>query len=169
MDQPVLVCRQNQDVGHYTTQAAQTAEPAATGAFHDAQPASTSRKGRNAMLWGVASTVLSVVGFIGYALFEQYNACLAELRNDLKHFNETASGFVHKDDFQRFRDQNKEHVKELHTAGVYRAQLEHELQNAEKARDEMAQELRHIRERIAFVEGQHAVLQSLPNPVPPAK
>lgn len=169
MDQPVLVSRHGQNVGHYTTQTAQIAEPTVTGAFHDAQPGSPTRKGRNAMLWGVASTVLSVAGFVGYALFEQYNASLAELRNDLKHFNETASGFVQKDDFQRFRDQNKEHVKELHTASVYRAQLEHELQNAEKARDEMAQELRQIRERIAFVEGQHAVLQKLPNPVPATK
>jgi hypothetical protein len=169
MDQPVLGSRHGENAGHYTTQSTQTAEPTVTGAFHDTQPASATRKGRNAMLWGIASTVLSVVGFIGYALFEQYNASLAELRNDLKHFNETASGFVHKDDFQRFRDQTKEHVKELHTANVYRAQLEHELHTAEKAREEMAQELRQIRERIAFVEGQHAVLQSLPNPVATTK
>ena len=120
MEQPILVCRNGPNVGNYTTQPAHPSEPALLEQDHSAHPMSANRKGRHALLWGVASTVLSIVGFVAYALFEQYNASLAELRNDLKHFNETASGFVQKDSFQHFRDQAKEHLKELHGANVLR-------------------------------------------------
>ncbi len=36
-------------------------------------------KGWLALLWGVSGTVLSALGFIAYALFEQYNAGVSEL------------------------------------------------------------------------------------------
>jgi septal ring factor EnvC (AmiA/AmiB activator) len=104
----------------------------------------------------LGGTVLSALGFIALALFEQYNGMISELRGDLKHFNETSSEYVKRDSFQRLRDQTKEHFKELQDATATRAQLEHELIASEKAREEIAHELHQIRERLAFVEGQQA-------------
>src|SRR5260370_40761828 len=49
------------------------------------------------LIWGLGGTILSVFGFIALALFEQYNSMLGELRSDLKHFNETSSQFVKKE------------------------------------------------------------------------
>ena len=42
---------------------------------------SQGRRGR-VFWWSVSGTLLSVVGFIGLALFEQYNSSLSELRAD---------------------------------------------------------------------------------------
>jgi hypothetical protein len=119
-----------------------------------------------ALLWGVGSTLLSVVGFIALALFEQYNSGLNELRNDLKHFNETSGGFVRREALQRFKDQVREHFKERQADSALRAHLEQELRASEKARDEMAHELQRLRERLAFVEGQQTVPSRTQKPSP---
>ena len=115
-------------------------------------------KGRAALIWGIASTILSAVGFIAFALFEQYNNSLSELRGDLKHFNETSSGFVKTEYFQRFRDQTKTNIKELQATSLLQSQLEKELRISEKAREEVTREMQRLRERLAFVEGQHTTL-----------
>jgi hypothetical protein len=119
-----------------------------------------------ALLWGVGSTLLSVLGFIALALFEQYNSGLNELRNDLKHFNETSGGFVKREDLQRFRDQVRGRFKELQADGTLRAHLEQELRASEKAREEMAHELQRFRERLAFMEGRQTVPSSTQKPGP---
>ena len=82
---------------------------------------------RSALLFSIGGTVLSAFGFIAMMLFEQYNSSLAELRNDLKHFNEISSDFVKKESFRRSTDQVKECVKENQIAGLQRARLEQEL------------------------------------------
>jgi hypothetical protein len=155
MDQPTLLRRHEQGVPSYST------EPDPCDALPEDAKATSSPsrggKGRTALLWGVGSTVLSALGFIAFALFEQYNSGLCELRNDLKHFNEAYGAFVQKDNFQKFREKVREQFKELRTAGVVKAQLQQELRACEKAREEMAHELQRIRERLAFVEGQHSM------------
>ena len=111
------------------------------------------RAKKRRLLWGLGGTILSALGFVGLALFEQYNGVLSELRADLKHFNETSSDYVKKDSFQRFRDHFRDCIKEFHEAEVAKARLEQELKASEKARDELAQEVLQIRERLAYVEG----------------
>ena len=88
------------------------------------RPAPTHGKSRAAMIWGVGSTVLSVLGFLAWGLFEQYNSSLAELRADLKHFNEASSTFVKKDSMTRFRDQAKAQYKEMQSVSLSNKQLE---------------------------------------------
>jgi hypothetical protein len=114
----------------------------------------------------MGGTILSALGFIGLALFEQYNGMLTELRNDLKHFNEISSELVKKESLQRLRDQLKERFKQLEESSVAKSRLEAELKASEKAREETARELQRMRERLAFLEGRHA---SAPNaqPFPP--
>jgi hypothetical protein len=123
-------------------------------------------KGRAALLWGVGSTLLSLLGFVAWAMFEQYNNSLSELRSDLKHFNETSSSFVKRDTLQRFREKAQERFKELQSVSVLREHLEKELKTSERAREEMAHELQQLRERLAFVEGQHSMAPNLQRPSP---
>ena len=109
------------------------------------------------MIWGVGSTVLSVLGFLAWGLFEQYNSSLAELRADLKHFNEASSTFVKKDTLTRFREQAKIHFSEMQAVSASNKHLEVELRLTERTREEMSRELIRLRERLAFVEGRQSV------------
>ena len=70
-------------------------------------------RARRAFMWGIASTVLSGIGLLGLALFEQYNGMLSELRADLKHFNETTGEYVKKDRLQRCWERLKDASKEV--------------------------------------------------------
>jgi hypothetical protein len=129
---------------------------------------SSSRKGWRALFWGISGgTILSAVGFIALALFEQYNDGLTELRNDLKHFHLTYSDLVKKESLQRWmehtRDSIKEIQKELQATAAARAlrelrlaQLEREIKEREQERKEMEHELQQLRERLAGVEGRQA-------------
>jgi hypothetical protein len=108
------------------------------------------------LIWGLGGTILSVAGFIALALFEQYNGMLSELRNDLKHFNETSSEFVKKENAQRYREEMKTCTMEIQASRAARTLLEQELRASEKAREEMAHDLQHMRERLAFLEGRQA-------------
>src|SRR5437667_12193078 len=90
-------------------------------------PTLTRSRARAPLLWGMGGTLLSGLGFIGLALFEQYNGMIIELRSDLKHFNEISADFVKKDSLQRLRDQLKERFKELEESGTARTQIETEL------------------------------------------
>ena len=114
-------------------------------------------KSRAAMIWGVGSTVLSVLGFMAWGLFEQYNGSLAELRADLKHFNEASSTFVKKDSMTRLREQFKTQFGEMQAMAASNKQLDAELKASERAREAMVQELIRMRERLAFVEGRQSV------------
>src|SRR5438105_4306791 len=105
------------------------------------------------LIWGLGGTILSVIGFIALALFEQYNGMLSELRSDLKHFNETSSEFVKKENVQRYREEMKNCIKEIQASSAARTILEQELKASEKAREDMAHELQRMRERLAFLEG----------------
>jgi hypothetical protein len=105
------------------------------------------------LLWGIGGTVLSALGFVGLALFEQYNGVLSELRADLKHFNETSSEYVKKDSLQRIREHFRDCMKELHESDAVKVRLEQELKASEKARDQLVLELHQMRERLAYMEG----------------
>jgi hypothetical protein len=131
-------------------------------------PHSTSPQGKSraAMLWGVGSTILSVLGFLAWGLFEQYNSSLAELRADLKHFNEASSTFVKKDTLSRFREQYKAQFTDMQSMSASNRQLDAELKASERAREEMSRELIRIRERLAFVEGRQSVSPSVPEKTP---
>jgi hypothetical protein len=110
---------------------------------------------RRGLIWGIVSTILSATGLIGLALFEQYNGMLSELRADLKHFNETASDYVKKDNLQKCW----ERIRELHETKL---RLEEELRVSQTAREKMQEEIQRLRERLAYVEGmrsQHANLE----------
>ena|ERR1700730_4131391 len=156
MDQNALVCRNAGCASSPGPQSAHFADAAAPDHAHPSGLPSPLRKGHSTLFWGLGGTVLSALGFIALALFEQYNGMISELRSDLKHFNETSSEFVKRDSFQRLRDQTKEHFKEVQDATGTRTQIEHELMASEKAREEIARELHQIRERLAFVEGQQS-------------
>jgi hypothetical protein len=113
----------------------------------------SNRRTRRAVICGVISTVLSAIGLIGLALFEQYNGMLSELRTDLKHFNETTGDYIKKDRFEKFVERLKECSKEMRASAVVRERLEEELKASERSRESMAKELQRVRERLAFVEG----------------
>jgi hypothetical protein len=128
---------------------------ASSAAAHASKPSSLVPSGRRrrALMWGIASTVLSAIGLLGLGLFEQYNGMISELRADLKHFNETAGEYVKKDRLQKLKDLVKESSKEISASSAAREQLERELRASERAREEMAKELQHMRERLAYLEG----------------
>src|SRR5690348_16980119 len=63
---------------------------------------SPARSGKRAALWwSLGGTLLSGLGFVALMLFEQYNASLTELRNDLKHFHECRAELVTKESFRK--------------------------------------------------------------------
>jgi septal ring factor EnvC (AmiA/AmiB activator) len=158
-----LVGRKGSAVSACPDQPSYIAEEALTKQPPVAAVTSSGGKGRTALLWTVGSTILSAVGFIALALFEQYNEVLSEMRGDLKHFNETYSTFAKKEELQKCREHMKEMHKELRELHELRTQLEHELKVSEKSRDELAHDMQRLRERMAFVEGQHAVKTNGPN------
>jgi hypothetical protein len=131
----------------YSTEHHQAASPASP------RPWFSNRRTRRAVICGVISTVLSAIGLIGLALFEQYNGMLSELRTDLKHFNETASDYVKRDRFEKCLERLKECSKEMRASAVARERLEQELKASERTREDMAKELQRMRERLAYVEG----------------
>jgi hypothetical protein len=128
------------------------------GTDHPVGPSSPhprKRKG-HPLLWGLGGTLLSVLGFVAMIAFDQYNGMVSELRNDLKHFNETYSGLVKKDSFHRVIDQLKEYHHEIQAGIVAREKLEQELKASEAARAEQARQFQQVRERLAAVEGRQA-------------
>jgi hypothetical protein len=116
----------------------------------------SNRRTRRAVICGVISTVLSAIGLIGLALFEQYNGMLSELRMDLKHFNETSNEYVKKDRFEKCWERLKECSKEMRASAVARERLEQELKASERTREGMAKEMQRLRERLAYLEGMKA-------------
>jgi hypothetical protein len=132
-------------------------------------PPSTHKKGRGALLWGMGGTILSALGFVGLALFEQYNSMLSELRADLKHFNETSGELVKRESLQRFREHVKGRFKEVQESSATKLKLQQELRTSEKAREEMAHELQRMRERMSFLEGRQTASPIPPAPTPPKK
>ncbi|HEV3261840.1 MAG TPA: hypothetical protein VG013_33630 [Gemmataceae bacterium] len=121
---------------------------------------------RRALIWGITSTVLSAIGLIGLAMFEQYNGMLSELRSDLKHFNEISGEFVKKDRMQRCWDRMREYSREVAAASMAREQTERELQASERAREEMTKEMQQLRERLAYLEGLRAARLGVVSTVP---
>jgi hypothetical protein len=113
------------------------------------------------LLWGVAGTLLSALGFVLLAGFEQYSGMLSELRGDLKHFYETSGDYVKKDSLQRIRDQVRDCLKEMHLSNAARAQVEQELRASEKARTDLANELQRFRERLAYIEGRQTATPTM--------
>src|SRR5581483_5382691 len=107
-------------------------------------PAARKRRRLMAILVSVASGVLSVLGFGALTAFEQYSSLVSEMRNDLKHFNETVGEYVKRDSFQRYRDQIKSNLKELQETNVQKFRLEQELSASEKLRNETTDELRRL-------------------------
>ena len=164
MDQGSLECRNGEST---SSGMAQVTHPAGDSTDQQVGPAAapSANSRRRALLWSMGGTILSAVGFVALALFEQYNGMVSELRSDLKHFNETSSEFVKKDSLQKIRDKMWDCLKEMQASNVARAQLEQELKASEKARTEMASELQRMRERLAYVEGRQ---MALPNAGPAA-
>src|SRR5262249_42502583 len=110
--------RQHGEVGSSVVVATSYPSPGG-GSGHAGGPWFKNR-GRGPLLWGMGGTLLSALGFIGLAMFEQYNGMLTELRNDLKHFNEVSAEFVKKESMQRLRDQLKVSFKEIEESAVAR-------------------------------------------------
>jgi hypothetical protein len=149
MEANEVVCR---NMSVVSTCPAAAAHHAGSSAAHG----SPHGKGRWAVVWGVAGTVLSTLGFIAWALFEQYNNSLNELQRDLKHFNEASADLVKKDSLQRCYTKLADCIKELQASTNAREQLVRELETAQKAQRELERELQHVRERLATVEGRQA-------------
>jgi hypothetical protein len=157
MDQGLVACRHQEIVHSCTTASVHLADPGPSS-HAGAVAAPAGKRSRAAWLWGAGSAVLSGLGFVALALFEQYNGMIGELRNDLKHFNETQGNFVKREYFEKFREKSREGFRELREIKAERAQLEQELKTSQKARAELAKELQHLRERLAFVEGRQTTL-----------
>jgi hypothetical protein len=127
-------------------------------------PAHPSGKSRAAWLWGISGgTILSVVGFIALALFEQYNDSLNELRNDLKHFHLTCGDLVKKEELRNRMHSTWTCIRELQAGKVATAQretriaqMERQVKAVEEERKELNRELQRLRERLASVEGRQA-------------
>jgi len=129
----------------------------ASHAHHNETPHPTPvSKGRLAVLWGVSGTVLSTLGFIAWALFEQYNNNLMELQRDLKHFHEASADLVKKDSLQRCYNKVADCIKELQASTTAREQLVRELETAQKNQHELQRDVQQLRERLASVEGRQS-------------
>ena len=113
---------------------------------------------RQAILWGIASTVLSALGLIALCLFEQYNGMLSELRADLKHFNETVGEYAKKDRVMALREAIRQCSSEMAVGKLQREQLEQELKASQTQRALLEKELQQLRERLAYVEGLRAAV-----------
>jgi len=113
-------------------------------------------KGKWAIVWGVLGTVLSTLGFVAWALFEQYNSNLNELQRDLKHFHEASGDLVKKESLQRCYNKLAESTKELQASTASREQLMRELEIAQKNQREMERDVQQLRERLAAVEGRQS-------------
>lgn len=144
-------------------------ETAPTGAVsagkmgeHCSEWSSTTGWKQRLIRWGIGSSLLSIAGLIALGLFEQYNGMLAELRTDLKRFNELSAEYVKRDQLQRCREQVWQNTKELQAVNAARLPLEHELRASERCREELAKEMQRLRERLAYVEGQQAVKAYVP-------
>jgi hypothetical protein len=111
---------------------------------------------RRALWWGIAGTLLSGLGWVCLMLFDQYNAGLAELRNDLKHFHEARAELVKKETMHKVFDHLKDSFKELQASAAAREALQQQLKDSEKGRRVMAREMQRMRERLAAVEGRQA-------------
>jgi hypothetical protein len=135
---------------------AATVSTCPASAQHAAAHGPVLSKGRWAVVWGVGGTVLSTLGFVAWALFEQYNICLVELQRDLKHFHETSGDLVHKEAMKRCYEKLGECTKELQASGHAREQLQRELDASQKTRHELERELQQLRERLATVEGRQS-------------
>jgi hypothetical protein len=147
-----VICREPQIVRLDDTQVIPQGSP--TGAVEAPCP---QKKNRLSLFWKISGgTILSVIGFVAMLLFEQYNNSLAELRNDLKHFNETSAEFVKKDSQRRFMERMRECFQEMEASKAARTDLERELRASEHSREELAHEVQHLRERLANVEGRQA-------------
>jgi hypothetical protein len=131
------------------------------------------------LLWGISGgTILSAVGFVALALFEQYNDSINELQRDLKHFNEVSADHVKKEDLRHRMSNVMEALKvlhatdanltkELHGANLAATardarliQLEQEMKRMEDERRDLVKELQRLRERLAMVEGRQAAISS---------
>jgi hypothetical protein len=134
------------------------------------QPGATAHgpRRRSALFWGISGgTVLSIVGWVGLLLFEQYSASLAELRGDLKHFNEVSGELVKKETFRKIVDKLLECTQELQASKLARDALERELKASERSRRAQATELQRFRERLASVEGRQAAMPTFVPALPP--
>jgi hypothetical protein len=117
----------------------------------------TAPKGKNrALWWSLGGTILSAVGFICLAAFEQYNSVLSELRADLKHFNELSGELVKKESLRKCIDNLIECKQELQAVRLSKENLTRELAALHKDREDMAHEVQHLRERLASVEGRQS-------------
>src|SRR5262249_44237122 len=123
MDQNAAICR---NVEIVSTGNPPPREPGTPGHHADSRG-----RGRLAMLWGIAGTVVSALGFIGLSLFDQYNHSLNELQRDIKHFHEVSGSLVKKESLQRCYDRVGECIKELQASMAARAQMERELETAQ--------------------------------------
>ncbi len=170
MEQTGIVCRQVETVA---LPMHRPAVPLNEGEAHPGlfagQPTAGKSRGRTALFWSIGGTVLSGIGFIALALFEQYNDSLTELRHDLKHFNETSADFVKKEGLRRFMTRVKGGLKQVETAEAARLQMEHELRASEQDRRDLTHEMQRLRERLAAVEGRQAVTAVVVPAVPPKK
>ena len=110
-------------------------------------------RARRAIVCAVASTVLSGLGLVALALFEQYNSALTELHNDLKHFNETSGEYVKKDRLQKCWEHMRECAHAMNAANAARERMEHELKVSERSREDLAKEIQRMRERLSYLEG----------------
>jgi hypothetical protein len=117
-----------------------------------------SSRRRQAILWGIGSTVLSGLGLIALCLFEQYNGMLSELRADLKHFNETVGEYAKKERVASLREAVRQCSNELATSKVEHEQLGQELRVSQTQRAVLEKELQQLRERMAYVEGMRAAV-----------
>jgi hypothetical protein len=123
-----------------------------------AAPARPSGTGKRALWWGLAGTLLSGLGWVALMLFDQYNAGLAELRNDLKHFHEARAELVTKERLRKLMDHVKDSYKELHAATLAREELQRQLKESERSRRAVSREVQRLRERLAAVEGRQAAM-----------
>jgi hypothetical protein len=128
------------------------------------------------LLWGISGgTVLSVAGFVALTMYQQYTDSFNELRNDLKHLNQTTSEHAKREEVSNrmsklwtaMKDTNKEvqSARESFAAQGNRLDLlEQQLKSSQEDRRELLHEVQRLRERLARFEG-----RQIPAATPPGR
>jgi hypothetical protein len=136
-----------------------------------AAPPVKKEEDRIPLMWRLSfGALLSLVALVCITLYHQLNNTLSALRSDVANVNAKSAALVSKDEFNKglieINSRNKtlqDSIKDLHQANAALLalrersdQLKERLDKSDKKREELAEEVQRLRERLAVLEARRA-------------